>query len=164
MSLREERCLHPVFVWGSLVDGAPLAWALSGSVARPARIRARLWHLSSGAVAVEVDPGAGWVHGEIHAPLLPERMRLIASVLGADNLGLQRQVVPALCEGRTVRAVTWSGKASDLRRAGATPLRMGDWSRYHPSPSMAAPDKRGYPSGPASPPGRRWTPRGGSTP
>ena len=173
MSPAAPRCLHPVFAWGTLASGGPLSWALpvgpGGQGRSPARVRGRLWRLPSGALALELDPHGTWVQGELGAPMEPERLRLVETLLGADSLGLVREVVPVLCQGRTVRAVTWGASPSSLRLMGATSLRTGDPARFPPAwkrePQGMAPvapsEKRGYPTGPTRPPGWRSGSQGG---
>lgn len=124
------RCLHPVFVYGSLTTGQPLAWVFSAFRGEVARVRGRLWHLPTGYVVLEADPSAGWVGGEVFGPLEPAHTLLLRSVSGADALGLTALVVPAAVRGHTVRTMAWVAEAEHLRRLGATPLRLGDWQRF----------------------------------
>lgn len=138
MSPAAPRCLHPVFTWGTLAGEGPLSWALpSGSRGRegrtPAQVRGRLWRLPAGTLALELDAHGPWVQGELGEPMEPPRLRLLETLLGVEALGLAREVVPVLCRGRTVRAVTWAASPSALRLLGARPLRMGDPTRFPPA-------------------------------
>lgn len=122
----------PLFAYGQLLRGQPLAWAMGPSSPEQARLRGRLWRLPSGGVLLSLDPRAGWVLGELYSPPPSQALSVLPTLLAAPGIepGLER--ARARVGMRALLVQAWAASEDQLRRAGAHPLKGGNWRRVAP--------------------------------
>jgi hypothetical protein len=122
----------PLFAFGQLLSGQPLAWIFSGARPVEAQVRGRLWRLPSGAVLISLDPAAGWVLGEIYPQPPAQAMRLLPSLLSSLGISPGFEQVRARVDTRAPLVQVWAAPAHQLARMGAHQLKSGNWRRIAP--------------------------------
>jgi len=123
----------PLFAYGELLQGRPLGWALPCD-APPveAQVQGRLWRLASGSVLLSLEPGGAWVRGELHPRPQPSSLVSIPTLLTGPGLEPSFVQVRAKLGTRAQLVRAWAAPAEQLRKAGAHPLKSGDWRRIAP--------------------------------
>ena len=122
----------PAFLYGELLSGRPLAW-VAASTPRPAQVRGRLWRLGSGGVVLEPDARGGWVDGELQDRPSQAQLVLLLSLLGGGGeLAVALRRIHARVGPRSQPVLAPVAERQALLRAGAHPLRSGDWTRIAP--------------------------------
>lgn len=122
----------PVFAYGQLLQGQPLAWPFAGSFPVAAQLRGRLWRLPSGTVLLSTDPTAGWVLGELHPQPRAATLRIVSDLLIAPEIEPAWVELRARVGTQAKLVQVWAAPAEQLRRVGAHPLRGGNWRRMAP--------------------------------
>lgn len=118
-----------LFVYGTLLGGAPQGALLARHERQPASLRGRLYHLPAGYPALDAQPQAGdpAVHGELVMRVDEARLRLIDRYEGVDE-GLYRRVERDVDLGlRRIRA--WVYVMDHPERRGGRLLTDGRWRR-----------------------------------
>ena len=118
-----------LFVYGTLMGGAPQGALLVGLEHRPASLRGRLYDLPAGypALCSEQQAGDGPVHGQLVIGVDATRMRLLDQYEGVEE-GLYRRVERDVDLGlRRVKA--WVYVMDDPMRRGGRRLVDGRWRR-----------------------------------
>lgn len=132
-AVQAARPLLPLFVTGELLQGRSLGWILADGSPRAAQVRGRLWRLPSGAVVLEPNATAGWVHGDLFAGVRPEQLTLLLDLAcGHPDVVLSLVRVKARLEARAVTALAPAAEGAALAAAGAVPLKVGDWRSVAP--------------------------------
>jgi gamma-glutamylcyclotransferase (GGCT)/AIG2-like uncharacterized protein YtfP len=122
----------PLFAYGQLLQGQPLAWAMGRSIPVEAQLRGRLWRLPSGTVMLSLDPRAGWILGELHAGPGPQVLTVLPDLLGTHGLEPALRQARARVGMRAQLVQAWVASDDALRRVGAHPLKSGSWRRVAP--------------------------------
>ena len=122
----------PLFAYGQLMQGQPLAWAMGREVPIQARVRGQLWRLPSGGVLLSIDAQAGWVLGELHLDPAARTLQVLPDLLVAPGIQPSFERLRARVGMRALFVQAWAAPAQELRQAGAHPLRSGNWRRVAP--------------------------------
>ncbi len=118
-----------LFVYGTLMGGAPQGALLAGLTRHRASLRGRLYHLPAGYPAVDasLQDGDGLVHGELVREVDEARLRLLDQYEGVAE-GLYRRVQRDVDLGlRRERA--WVYVMDHPVRRGGRLLTEGRWRR-----------------------------------
>jgi hypothetical protein len=122
----------PLFAYGQILQGQPLAWAMGPTQPVQARLRGRLWRLPAGTVLLSLDPRAGWVLGELYTPPPTRAVSALPTLLGAPGLEPGFERARARVGMRALLVQAWAAPEDALRKAGARALKTGNWRRVAP--------------------------------
>lgn len=116
--------MKPLFVYGTLMEGAGLGGLLGACVRRPALMRGRLFRLPAGYPALQVGPD-GLVHGELVELSDASLLSVIDAYEGVDQGLYRREVHAALVGVRPTPA--WVYVMPDPAAAGGRTIPSGRW-------------------------------------
>lgn len=119
--------MNKLFVYGTLLRGEERDGMVLSLAMCPATTRGRLHLAPAGYPALQVDPGAGRISGELLTLDTPALLTLLDLVEGVSDGLYTRAPIEVQTKDGSTEAWAYIMYEHQLRRAGCRPLAIKDW-------------------------------------
>ena len=122
-----------IFVYGSLRQGAGRDGLLAAFPRRSGGVRGRIYRLPAGEPALEPDPEAALIRGEVVELQVPGMLRVLDLIRAGPNRVMERRRVQVIVDlGPELAAWAFVLRRGEARRRGLLQMSARDWRDLSP--------------------------------